>query len=69
MFNQIMKNFEQSLSLSAFDTNCRFTRDLGIELLKGTATQEHIETLYKSILGIRTFLMILEEKLDENKVK
>jgi hypothetical protein len=69
MSNQVMKNFEQSLSLSNFDTNCRFTRDLGIELLKGSATQEHLETLYKSITGVRGFLLVLEEKLDENKVK
>jgi len=69
MSGQIMKNFEQSLILSAFDTNCRFTRDLGVELLKGSATQEHTETLYKSISGVRGFLLALEEKLDENKVK
>ena len=69
MSNQYMKALDQSLSLANFDTHSRFTRDLGVELLKGTATPEHIETLYKSMTGVRGFLLMLEEKLDENKVK
>lgn len=67
MSNQFTKNLEQSFILNNFSTNCEFTKSLGIEVLKGSATTEHLETLTKSIKGVEDFLNLLKEKLSERK--
>lgn len=59
----IMKALEQSMSVNNFQTNFQFSRDLGIELLKGSASHEQTEVLKKSIQGIKDFITLIEEKL------
>lgn len=65
----IMKALDQSLILNNFLTHFQFSKDLGTELLKGSATDEHIEVLQKSMDGIEQFLDLLTEKLEERKAK
>jgi hypothetical protein len=67
--NGFQKALEQSKVLNNFGTCSQFTKDLGLELLKGTATIEHIETLKSSIQGIKEFIDLLEEKLNSNQTK
>lgn len=61
--NSFQKALEQSKVLNNFGTCFQFTKDLGLELLKGTATPEHTETLKLSIQGLKDFIELLEEKL------
>lgn len=65
----VMKAFEQSKAINSFQTNFKFSNDLGLELLKGSATDEHIEVLKISIDGIRKFLDLIEEKIKEREKK
>lgn len=65
--SQIMKNLEANKTLNSFMTNCQFTRDIGVELMKGPLNQEYIEVLEKSMEGIFEFTDLLQEKLKENK--
>ncbi len=65
----IMKALDQSMAINNFSTNCQFTKDLGLELLKGSATPEHIEVLKVSISGVLSFIFLLKEKMEEFKSK
>lgn len=65
----VMKAFEQSKAINSFQTNFKFSNDLGLELLKGSSTDEHIEVLKISIDGIRKFLDLIEEKIKEREKK
>ena len=63
----VMKAFEQSKAINSFQTNFKFSNDLGLELLKGSATDEHIEVLKKSISGLKEFVELMEQKIKERK--
>ena len=63
----VMKAFEQSRAINSFQTNFKFSNDLGLELLKGSATNEHIEVLKKSICGIKEFAELMELKIKERE--
>lgn len=63
----VMKAFEQSRAINSFQTNFKFSNDLGLELLKGSATNEHIEVLKKSIQGIKEFAELMEIKIKERE--
>lgn len=65
--SQIMKNLEANKTLNSFMTNCQFTRDIGVELMKGPISEELAEVLEKSMEGIFEFTDLLQEKLKENK--
>jgi len=65
----VMKAFEQSKAINSFQTNFKFSNDLGLELLKGSATDEHVEVLKISIDGIRKFLDLIDEKIEEREKK
>jgi hypothetical protein len=65
----VMKAFEQSKAINSFQTNFKFSNDIGLELLKGSATDEHIEVLKISIDGIRKFLDLIDEKIEEREKK
>lgn len=60
-----MKALEHNISLASFEANCKFTKDFGVELLRGAATDEHIEVLEKSIQGVKGFIEILESAIEE----
>ena len=65
----VMKAFEQSKAINSFQTNFKFSNDLGLELLKGSSTDEHIEVLKMSVKGVREFLDLIEEKIKERTSK
>lgn len=65
----VMKAFEQSKAINSFQTNFKFSNDLGLELLKGSATDEHIEVLKMSVKGVREFLDLIEGKIKERTSK
>jgi len=63
----LMKTLEQSRLLNNFMTNCQFTKELGVELIKGSATDEHLVVLNESMAGIGEFIDLLKEKMQEKK--
>jgi len=65
----VMKAFEQSKAINSFQTNFKFSNDLGLELLKGSATDEHVEVLKMSVKGVREFLDLIEGKIKERNTK
>ena len=65
----VMKAFEQSKAINSFQTNFKFSNDLGLELLKGSSTDEHIEVLKMSVKGVREFLDLIEGKIKERTSK
>lgn len=65
----VMKAFEQSKAINSFQTNFKFSNDLGLELLKGSATDEHVEVLKMGIKGMREFLDLIEGKIKERNTK
>jgi hypothetical protein len=67
--SEYMKALIQSKTINNFETNFRFTKDCGLELLKGTQTGEHIEVLHKSIEGLEDFIDLLKEKIKETETK
>lgn len=69
IISPVMKAFEQSKAINSFQTNFKFSNDLGLELLKGSSTDEHIEVLKISIDGMRKFLDLIDEKIKEREKK
>lgn len=69
IISPVMKAFEQSKAINSFQTNFKFSNDLGLELLKGSATDEHIEVLKMSVKGVREFLDLIEGKIKERTSK
>ena len=63
----LMKALEQSKTVNSFQTNYQFTKDLGVAMLQGQATPEHINVLTKSIEGLEDFIDLLKEKMKEQK--
>lgn len=63
----LMKALEQSKTVNSFQTNYQFTKDLGVAMLQGQATPEHINVLTKSIEGLEDFIDLLKEKMEEQK--
>lgn len=61
----LMKKLEQNRCVNNFMTNCQFAKELGIELIKGSATQEHLVVLSESMAGINEFLDLLKENMQE----
>ncbi len=66
--NQYCKALAQSITVNNFSTHFQFSRDLGIEFLKGSANLDQIETLKKSIEGIKEYISLLEVKLENKEI-
>lgn len=62
-----MKALSNSIKISSFDTNFQFTKQLGIELLKGSNLPEHIEVLEESIKGMKDFIFLIENEIEKRK--
>lgn len=65
----LMKALEQSKIVNSFQTNYQFTKDLGVVMLQGQATPEHIKVLNKSIEGLEDFIDLLKEKMEETRIQ
>ncbi len=63
----VMKALDQSLAINSFQTNFKFSSDLGMELLKGSATDEHILVLKRSLEGLKEYIELVESKIKERK--
>ncbi len=64
-----MKALSNSIKISSFDTNFQFTKQLGIELLKGSNLPEHIEVLKESIKGMKEFIILIEDEIKKRSAK
>jgi len=64
-----MKALSNSIKISSFDTNFQFTKQLGIELLKGSNLPEHIEVLKESIKGMKEFIALIEDEIKKRSAK
>ena len=63
----LMKVHSDNLIVNSLSTNFEFTRQFGVELIKGSATPEHINVLKLSIEGLEDFIELLKEKMQEKK--